>query len=334
MDWDARWKELERYCDGIRGKNGNGYDCIVPVSGGKDSFVQAYLMSEKLNMRTLCVFLQLHLQTPEGILNLNNLVDKLDVDLLKVSVKHSTHKKLRRKAFSKIGNPNWTEHRIIFSTVARAALLNKVPLVVWGEDIGQEFGGNVDESEALSSANNIDQNDLFREAELEDLLDEHIPESELFFYMYPDKDLLRENGIESIYLGYYKWWDGKEHYEFAKKYGFVPREIGPLSGNILNYDNIDEKLCEIHIWLKFLKFGFWRPTDQCCYGIWNGHMTREEAVEAVNRLNYDFPHEYYQEFLAYHDLSEDEFWETAEKWRNKEIFHKVNGEWRLKYALR
>ena len=62
-------------------------------------------------------------------------------------------------------------------------------------------------------------------------------------------------------------------------------------------------------------------------------MTREEAVETVNRLNYDFPHEYYKEFLAFHDLSEGEFWETAEKWRNREIFHKVNGEWRLRHEL-
>ena len=91
------------------------------------------------------------------------------------------------------------------------------------------------------------------------------------------------NNVKSIYLSYYHKWDGHEHYKIAKKYGFIGRRKGPLSGNILNYDNIDEKLCEIHIWFKMLKFGFWRPTDQSCYQIWNNRMKRDEAVEIVLR---------------------------------------------------
>ncbi len=330
INWDERNQELIKICDSIRGKNGNGYDCIVPVSGGKDSFFQAYIMSQELDMKVLCVCMQVHMQTYEGICNLNNLVEKLNVDLIKINVKPSIHKKLRRTAFFKIGNPNWSEHRIVFSGVARASLLYKVPLVVWGEDIAQEFGGNIDASQPKSSAENIDKNDLFREAEMVDLVGDEIPEDELFFYMYPNKELLKENGIQSIYLSYYKWWNGFENYQLSKSYGFIERREGNLSGNIINYDNIDEKLCEIHIWLKFLKLGFWRPTDQCCYSIWTGRMEREEAVDTVNRLNYEFPHEYLQDFLDYHEITEGGFWDNMEKWTNKDIFHKVNGSWRLK----
>ena len=63
-------------------------------------------------------------------------------------------------------------------------------------------------------------------------------------------------------------------------------------------------------------------------------MKREEAVSIVNKLQYDFPKEYFQDFLDFHDISEDEFWEITEKWRNKDIWHKVNNEWRLKNELK
>ena len=144
---------------------------------------------------------------------------------------------------------------------------------------------------------------------------------------------MRRKKIRSIYLGFFHWWDGFKHYQIAKSFGFTGRREGPLSGNFLNYDNIDEKLCELHIWLKFLKFGFWRPTDQACYKIWNGYMKRDEAVQLVREKQYEFPDESLQEFLEYQQITEDKFWELAEKYRNHDIWHKVNGQWRLRYEV-
>jgi hypothetical protein len=120
----------------------------------------------------------------------------------------------------------------------------------------------------------------------------------------------------------------------SKEYGFVGRLNGPLSGNVLNYDNIDEKLCEINIWLKFLKLGFWRPHDACSYQIWNGRMTRKEAVQIVNSKMYEFPFEYVKEYLEYHNLTEEQFYNNLERWRNKDIWEKQNqNDWTLKYPL-
>ena len=82
-----------------------------------------------------------------------------------------------------------------------------------------------------------------------------------------------------------------------------------------------------------LKFGFWRPTDQTCYQIWNGRMSREPAVEHVRSKQYEFPHEYLKEFLEYHEITESEFRECEESWRNHDIWHKVNGQWRLKHEI-
>jgi N-acetyl sugar amidotransferase len=333
IDWEARATKLRSTCDEIRGSNGNGYECIVPVSGGKDSFTQAYLMSQVYKLRTLVVVVVPHLQTIEGIENLNSLVDTLGVDLLKISVRPSTLQKIRRIALLKVGNPNYAEHRVVFATVARAAYFYNVPLVVWGEDIGTEFGGNVSLSSANDgSAQELINNDLFRETSFDDLLEGTIPDTELFFYMNPERETIARKNIRSIYLGYYQWWDGIKHYYLARANGFKPRAEGPLPGNVLPYDNIDEKLCEVHLWFKFLKLGFWRPTDHCCYKIWNGYMTREEAVEAVNAVQYEEP-AYLNEFLEYHQLTEAEYRECVERSRNLDIWHKCNGQWRLKHDL-
>jgi len=333
IDWDARAAKLHAICDGIRGSNGNGYECIVPVSGGKDSFNQAYVMSQVYKLRVLAVVVVPHLQTVEGIENLNSLVDGLGVDLLKISVRPSTLQKIRRVALMKVGNPNYAEHRVVFAAVARAAYFYNTPLVVWGEDIGVEFGGNVASSSAEDgSAQELINNDLFREVGFEQLLEGAVDDKDLFFYMNPERETIRQKNIRSIYLGYYHWWDGIKHYHVAHKYGFQPRRAGPLPGNVLAFDNIDEKLCEVHLWFKFLKLGFWRPTDHCCYKIWNGYMTREEAVEQVNAVQYDFP-AYLPEFLEYHQVTEGEFWDCVERFRNHDIWHKQNGQWRLRYDL-
>lgn len=333
IDWDARAAKLRQICDEVRSRGSTGYDCIVPVSGGKDSMYQVRTMKEVYGLKVLAVNVTSHVQTAEGIMNLNALVENIGVDLIKVVVRPSTQKKIRRICLFKLGNPNYAEHRVVFAAVARTAYFYGAPLVVWGEDVGVEFGGNVASSASDGSAEDLINNDLFRESAFEDLVKDVIPENELFFYHHPDEADIRRKGIKSLYLGFFHWWDGYQNYLRALESGFQARRAGNLSGNILNYDNIDEKLCELHIWFKFLKFGFWRPTDQACYHIWNGRMTRATAVELVREKQYEFPGEYLPEFLEFHQLKETEFFEWQERWRNPEIWHKVNGAWRLRQEI-
>jgi len=286
-------------------------------------------------MKVLCVCALAHIQTEEGIKNINSMVKNLDVDLQTINVSPRILKKLRNICFFKLGNPNYAEHRIVFAAVTRAAVEYEIPLVVWGEDIGVEFGGNIDkDSLETGSANSIINNDLFRESSFEDLVGNEIEKDDLFFYNYPSLEEFKNKNIETIYLSHFLHWDGYKNYLKAKEYGFIERAEGPLSGNVLNYDNIDEKLCEINIWLKFLKLGFWRPHDACGYQIWNGRMTREEAVKIVNNKMYDLPHEYVKEYLEYHNITEEQFFTNLEKWRNLEIWEKnIDNIWKLKFQL-
>jgi N-acetyl sugar amidotransferase len=334
INWEERIVKLTEICERAK-KLSKEYDCIVPVSGGKDSMFQVYYMKHIMKMKVLCVSAMAHIQTEEGISNLNSMVKNLDVDLHQINVSPKVLKKLRNICFFKLGNPNYAEHRIVFSAVTRAAVEYEIPLVVWGEDIGVEFGGNIDKNSLESgSANSIINNDLFRESSFDQLTENEITDAELFFYNYPSIEEFSNKHIETIYLSHFLHWDGYKNYMKSKEYGFIGRVKGPLSGNVLNYDNIDEKLCEINIWLKFLKLGFWRPHDACSYQIWNGRMTREEAVQIVNSKMYEFPIEYVKEYLEYHNLTEEQFYTNLEKWRNPNIWKQNNDlSWTLKNPL-
>ena len=333
IDWDERAKTLQKICNQVRGKNKNGYDCIVPVSGGKDGCHQVYMMSQVYKLKVLAVNISAHVHTTEGIENLNNLVSSYGVDLIKVYVRPSTHKKIRKKAFIEVGNPNFAEHRVVFAAVAKTALFYNAPLVVWGEDIGVEFGGNVSgSSNSTGSAADLINNDLFRETSFENLIGDTIPNGELFFYDNPDIEDVKKLGVKSIYLGYFHWWDGIKHYHLAQNFGFSGRREGPLPGNFLNYDNMDEKLCEVHSWMKFIKLGFWRPHDHTSYKIYNGYMNRNDAVKFINEVQYEMP-AYLDEFLEFHQIKKKDFNSKIEELRNKNIWHKIKGEWRLKYKL-
>ena len=335
INWKNRENLLQKICNTVRGSNGNGYECIVPVSGGKDSTYQAYQMKKKYKLKTLCVNVNAHVQTEEGIMNLNSMVKNIGVDLFKISIKPSVQKKIRRYALFELGNPNWAEHLVVFSGVARTVLNTKAPLVVWGEDIGMEFGGNVTQSSSEEgSAEDLVNNDLFNNLTLDKFIRGRIKKKELYFYDHPTKKEFKKINSKSIYLGFFKKWDGKKHYQIAKKFGFIERKKGPLNGNILAYDNIDEKLCEIHIWFKMLKFGFWRPTDQCCYQIWNNRMKRDEAVEIVKNKQYEFPDEYLKEFLEFHEITENQLFDCMEKWRNQDIWVKRNRKWILRNEIK
>ena len=332
IDWDARFSDLEVIVDQIKSENHPFYDCIVPVSGGKDSWYQAAILAEHFGLKVLCVTLAAHLPTTEGIDNLNNMIKDLNVDHMKITIKPSTFRKIRQKCFLQQGEPNWAEHSAMFSSVVNTALIYEVPLIVWGEDIAFEFGG-LQRSDSKPSALAIDKSDLVKNKTILDWLDDDISERDVFFYKYPEYAKLESAGVKSVYLGHFVKWYGRNNYDFVKKRGFTGRKLGPLPGNYLDYDNIDEKLCEINIWFKYLKFGFWRATDQTCYDVWNDRLSREEAVKIVNSLQDQKPFNDLEDFLSFHMLTRQQFDETIETFRNLELWEKLDGEWRIKHKV-
>ena len=182
-------------------------------------------------MKVLCVTLGAHLPTTEGIQNLNNMIKDLNVDHMKITLKPSVFRAIRRKCFLQQGEPNWAEHCAMFSSVVNTALIYEVPLVVWGEDIAFEYGG-LQRSESKPTALAIDKSDLIKEKTILDWLDEDISDRDVFFYKYPDYEKLEHAGIKSIYLGHFLRWYGRQNYELVKQRGFVGRQQGAPSGKL------------------------------------------------------------------------------------------------------
>jgi len=330
INWEKRKEELAKIVFKIKKKNKDSYyDCIVPISsGGKDSWFQAYIMSEIFKCKVLCVNMVAHLPTTEGISNINAMINNLSIDILKITLKPSVHSKLRKNSFVKLGEPNWAEHCMVFAGVYNAAKIYNVPLIVWGEDISFEFGG-LSKKQTPDASNLLYKNDLIKNKNVLDLVDKTINKKDLFFYKFPKLKEIKESKIKSVYLGYFINWNGESNYKFVKKRGFKA-EKQKRKGHYVDYDNIDEKLVEINGWLKYLKFGFWYATDELCVEIYNKRISRNKAAAILKNVIEDFPSDFLEDWLRFHNLSEDEFYNIANKFVNKKIFKKHNNWWKLK----
>ena len=331
INWKKRKEELKIIVEEIKKNNKDSYyDCIVPISsGGKDSWFQAYIMSKVYKCKVLCVNMVAHLPTTEGINNINALIKDLPIDIIKITLKPSVHSRLRRNAFIRLGEPNWAEHCMVFAGVYNAAKIYNVPLIVWGEDISFEFGG-LSKKQTSDASNLLYKNDLIKDKKVYDLIDKSVDKGDLFFYKFPKKSEIKKSKIKSIYLGYFYNWNGDSNYHFVKKRGFMAEKI-KRNGHYVDYDNIDEKLVEINGWMKYLKFGFWYATDELCVEIYNKRLTRSKAAKILKDLNGEFPTNFLDDWLLFHKISKDEFYNIVNKYINRKIFDKDKNWWKLKY---
>jgi hypothetical protein len=74
-------RQFEKELAMVQGR-GHGYDCLVPVSGGKDSTYLLWLLSHEYGMNCLAFFMDKKILPPLAYKNVQRTVDKLGVDLL------------------------------------------------------------------------------------------------------------------------------------------------------------------------------------------------------------------------------------------------------------
>lgn len=328
VDWAKRKIELLAILDRYRSKDGQNWDCIIPVSGGKDSTYQVVKMLE-LGMNPLCVTATTCDLTDIGRRNIEN-IKGLGVDYLEMSPNPIVRAKLNKLGLVQVGDISWPEHVGIFTIPVRAAVQFKVPLIIWGENSQNEYGGPA----AAADNNTLDRRWLEEFGGLlglrvSDLIGcEGIQRKDLIPYFYPSEADLREVGVTGLFLGHYIPWDGMANALIAQAYGFeVPPH--PTLGSMVNYENIDNHQVAIHEYFKFLKFGFGRATDHACLHIRRGRLTREVGLSIVKRLDGKFPWEYLgkplEETLQPLDMSVDEFVKICDRFTNKKIFKRDTG---------
>lgn len=331
IDWDARWKELEALADKYRGSNGDYYDCIITASGGKDSHYQVHVFKELLGMNPLIVSIDNFSWTQTGIHNWNNIKSEFGVDAHVLSLNPKVTKEMFKKAFFKLGSPTWYFDMAIYAYPIQIAIKLGIPLVIYGENTNYERGGNID-TDSPSALQQI-KNDVVKPVPWEEWLDENITMKDVQPCIYPTEKAITDAKLDPQFLSYYVPWNSHKNFEFAKSRGFKSLEdTGEWirEGFINQYDQIDTIGYLTHTWMKFVKFGHWFSTDYASLYIRDGSMTREEALEYINNEEYKLDPKMLADFLDYTGITEKEFWDTVDKFANKDIVEKRNGVWRLK----
>lgn len=329
VDWDERYQQLLKVLDKYRSPKGGNWDCIVPVSGGKDSTYQVIRMLQ-LGLNPLCVTSTTCDLSEIGRKNIEN-IKQLGVDYIEVSPNPLVRAKLNRIGLLQVGDISWPEHVGIFTIPVRAAVQFNVPLIVWGENSQNEYGGP-----AAAAENNTLTRRWLEEfggllgLRVTDLIGhDGIEAKHLLHYSYPSDDELQRVGVTGLFLGHYIPWDGLSNALIAQANGFTSYSK-VVEGSVVNYENLDNHQTGIHDYFKFLKFGFGRATDLACLHIRRGRLTRQDGIDAVKRLDGLFPWEYLgkplKQILAPLDLTEDEFIKICDKFTNKKIFKRdANG---------
>ncbi len=328
IDWKAREAEFRSYCDKYRTKDPKQWDCIVPVSGGKDSTYQIHIAKNVYKMNPLAVTFRTDARTPLGEHNIKALRE-MGVDQIDITPNPVGFNKLRKKTFEEFGDCSLPDHLAIWNIIPQIAVKFGIPLVLWGENPDMEYGGQAD----LQQVSKLNR-DWFRHQHIlkgktaEDWADADLPLSEIKFCVYPDEKDLDALGYTPLFIGYYHPWDADQNVKISEKYGFQRRKKGPIMG-LYDYADLDCEHIVIHHYFKWLKFGFNRITDNACNEIRKGRLTREEAVKLVREKDgVKPPKSFIENFCKRIGITVEQFWEVAEKFRNHEVWKKdENGEW-------
>lgn len=323
IDWDARKKELLAILDKYRSKDRKNWDCIIPVSGGKDSTYLVIRMLQ-LGMNPLCVTATTCDLSEIGRANIENL-KRLGVDYIEFSPDKKTRIKLNRIGLKEVGDISWPEHVSIFTIPVQIAVRYNIPLLIWGENSQHEYGGPA----AATKSNILDRRWLEEFGGLlglrvTDMVGvDGITEKDLLPYIYPSDVELKKVGVTGLFLGYYMPWDGYTNVLLSQSYGLRTYEQ-TLEGSCVNYENLDNYQVGIHDYFKYLKFGFGRASDLASMHVRRGRLSREDACAIVRLHDGKFPWTYLgkplAEVLEPLDITVDEFIKICDKYTNKKLF--------------
>ena len=336
IDWEKRENELKKLLDKYR--KSNGYDCVVPGSGGKDSAYTAHILKYKYGMNPLTVTWAPHLYTDIGWKNFDNWIKIGGLDNILFTPNGRVHRLLTSLAFKNLLHPFQPfiiGQKIIGPLIA---LKFNIPLIFYGENQA-EYGNAVEENSNPKMDTKFfskkDNSDIYLGGEKLSIIlksyDFNLNDFEP--YLAPSLNDLQNKKIEQRFLGYYLKWDPQECYYYAaKNTGFRPN-TERTEGSYSKYSSIDDKIDPFHYYLTFIKFGLGRASYDSAQEIRNDKITRDEGINLVKKYDSEFPSKYFKEFLEYININENDFFSTIDKFRSPHLWNKINDEWKLIYKI-
>jgi len=322
IDWNSRKKELEKILDKYKNKDGNSYDCIIPISGGKDSHYLAYVIIKEFGLKPLLVNFHPLDQTAIGRENLENL-KSLGADCIEFTPNPLVYKKLAKFGLVELGDYQWPEHLGIFTIPYKIAAQYKIPLLIWAETpneygVGDNYDGMYINDRKFQEKF---QGFFLDKIKPEDMVKYNFEKRDLLPYFFPSQKETDDIGITGIFLGSYLKWDIFKQMDIVKSVGFKEDKI-TKEGTYDSWENLDVKYTVFHDYFKFLKFGFGRTTDHVSIEIRYGRMTRDEGLKRIKEFEGKIPTQYLDEFLTESELTKEEFLDICEKFTDKDLFKK------------
>ena len=315
INWSERADELQNIVEQTK-KSNSIYDCVIGVSGGKDSTMQAITARDSLGLRCLLVNYQPDNITQIGAENIENL-KQLGFDVISIRPNPKIMKKLVKFDFFNGLNPVKATEFSLYSSAYIIAEKFQIPLIIQGENPGLTVGTSLTGVGKDSDALNAYKLQTLSDGWKKYLNVDGVSEKDLLLFHY-DVDKLIKLNTRGIWLQYYlKEWSYRGNANFSLKFGFKGRSnFSPEDiGTYVSFGALDSDLVHVNQMLKFVKFGFGFCMDHVCYDIRDGIMDRKEAIELVLKYDGKCSQKYIDEFCNYIEISTDDFYNTLEHFR-------------------
>ena len=354
IDWVKREAELIKLCNKYR-KNDGSYDCLVPGSGGKDSFYAAHILKYKYGMHPLTITWAPHIYTSWGWKNFQAWIHS-GFDNILYTPNGRTHRLLTRLAVDNLFHPFQPFIIGQKALAPKMAILYNIPLIFYGENEA-EYGNPIAEGDKAirdwSYFTSSDKSKIFLGGvSLADLYNKYgIQEDDLQLYLPANPKDMKKNKIEFHYLGYYLKWHPQGAYYYSVEHGGFQASPERTPGTYSKYNSIDDKMDDLYYYTAFIKFGLGRATNDAAQEIRSGEITREEGVSLVKRFDGEFPDRFADELWEYLSItreefpkaykafghpamSKDYFMKLADQFRSPHLWEKEGGKWKLRYQVK
>jgi N-acetyl sugar amidotransferase len=352
IDWPERRRRLQELCDRFR-RNDGSYDCVVPGSGGKDSFYAAHMLKYEFGMHPLTVTWSPHVYTDWGWKNFQAWIHA-GFDNFLCTPNGRVHRLVTRLAVENLFHPF---QPFIFgqkSLAPKMALLHKIPLVFYGEN-ESEYGNPIaDTSSARRDWSYFTAQDksgiYLGGTSLADLKDSFgVDSHELQPYLPANPEEIERHGVEVHYLGYYLKWHPQSCYYYSVEHGGFQASPERTPGTYSKYNSIDDRIDDFHYYTTFVKFGIGRATYDAAQEIRSRDITREEGVALARRFDGEFPERFADEIFRYLSIPQKEFPQAsqmfeqpemdreyfdnlADSFRSPHLWRWVDGKWQLRHS--
>lgn len=354
IDWEDREKQLRELCDRFRSKDGS-YDCLVPGSGGKDSFYAAHVLKYKYGMHPLTVTWAPHIHTAWGWKNFESWIHA-GFDNYLCTPNGKVHRLLTRLAVENLFHPFQPFIIGQKSLAPKMAAMFNIPLVFYGEneaEYGNPISSNQTAKRDWSYFTAEDQSKIFLGGTSVAELKENygVVHNDLQPYLPTNPEIIEQKNIDVHYLGYYLKWHPQSCYYYAVENGGFQASPERTPGTYSKYNSIDDKIDDFHYYTTYVKFGIGRATYDAAQEIRSADITRDEGVALVKRFDGEFPERFADEIFHYLSIPAQEFPEAsrmfeqpimdkdyfmnlADHFRSPHLWRKdTNGEWKLRHTV-